>query len=161
MPRKITLPSPSGHNLRHRRTLCQCLQRVYRACRDGYRPLCLLFYRSASGPDAASGKDADRGCHTQAGGFDFLGYHFGRGKHWPRKKSLMKLKEQARGAALKKEPAGGTPGGTPALQCFRDFRRSVPCLNEGPPARCRRSMVPRPCCVVNVLLPLGGKIRCA
>ncbi len=34
---------------------------------------------------------------TQAGGFDFLGYHFERGKHWPRKKSLVKLKETVRG----------------------------------------------------------------
>lgn len=29
-------------------------------------------------------------------GFDFLGYHFERGKHWPRKKSLQKLKETIR-----------------------------------------------------------------
>jgi RNA-directed DNA polymerase len=33
---------------------------------------------------------------TQAGGFDFLGYHFERGERWPRKKSLMKLKETIR-----------------------------------------------------------------
>lgn len=30
------------------------------------------------------------------GGFDFLGYHFERGQRWPRKKSLMKLKERVR-----------------------------------------------------------------
>ena len=30
------------------------------------------------------------------GGFDFLGYHFERGLKWPRKKSLMKLKERLR-----------------------------------------------------------------
>jgi RNA-directed DNA polymerase len=30
------------------------------------------------------------------GGFDFLGYHFERGKRWPRKKSLQKLKERLR-----------------------------------------------------------------
>ena len=30
------------------------------------------------------------------GGFDFLGYHFERGMKWPRKKSLMKLKERVR-----------------------------------------------------------------
>lgn len=30
------------------------------------------------------------------GGFDFLGYHFERGLKWPRKKSLMKLKERVR-----------------------------------------------------------------
>jgi RNA-directed DNA polymerase len=31
-----------------------------------------------------------------AGGFDFLGYHFERGKKWPRSKSLKKLREQVR-----------------------------------------------------------------
>lgn len=30
------------------------------------------------------------------GGFDFLGYHFERGKKWPREKSLGKLKERVR-----------------------------------------------------------------
>jgi len=33
---------------------------------------------------------------AQPGGFDFLGYHFEQGKKWPRKKSLMKLKERVR-----------------------------------------------------------------
>lgn len=33
---------------------------------------------------------------TQPGGFDFLGYHFERGKHWPSKKSLRKHKETIR-----------------------------------------------------------------
>lgn len=33
---------------------------------------------------------------TQKGGFDFLGYHFERGMHWPRKKSLDKLRERIR-----------------------------------------------------------------
>ncbi len=33
---------------------------------------------------------------TQKGGFDFLGYHFERGYHWPRKKSLKKLKDKIR-----------------------------------------------------------------
>jgi len=33
---------------------------------------------------------------TQLGGFDFLGYHFERGKRWPRKKSLGKLKDRVR-----------------------------------------------------------------
>jgi RNA-directed DNA polymerase len=33
---------------------------------------------------------------TQPGGFDFLGYHFERGKRWPRKKSLRKLKDAIR-----------------------------------------------------------------
>ena len=32
----------------------------------------------------------------QRGGFDFLGYHFERGKKWPRKKSLDKLKDAIR-----------------------------------------------------------------
>ena len=30
------------------------------------------------------------------GGFDFLGYHFERGYHWPRRKSLRKLKDNLR-----------------------------------------------------------------
>jgi RNA-directed DNA polymerase len=30
------------------------------------------------------------------GGFDFLGYHFERGRKWPRQKSLMKLRERVR-----------------------------------------------------------------
>jgi RNA-directed DNA polymerase len=33
---------------------------------------------------------------TQRGGFEFLGYHFERGKKWPRKKSLNRLKEKLR-----------------------------------------------------------------
>lgn len=33
---------------------------------------------------------------TQRGGFDFLGFHFERGRHWPRAKSLTKLKETLR-----------------------------------------------------------------
>lgn len=33
---------------------------------------------------------------TQQGGFDFLGYHFERGKKWPRKKSLRKFKDTIR-----------------------------------------------------------------
>lgn len=32
----------------------------------------------------------------KGGGFDFLGYHFERGHHWPRKKSLQKFKERLR-----------------------------------------------------------------
>jgi len=32
----------------------------------------------------------------QCGGFDFLGYHFERGKKWPRQKSMDKLKEAIR-----------------------------------------------------------------
>ena len=33
---------------------------------------------------------------SQAGGFDFLGYHFERGYRWPRAKSLDKLKDKIR-----------------------------------------------------------------
>jgi RNA-directed DNA polymerase len=33
---------------------------------------------------------------SQAGGFDFLGYHFERGMRWPRQKSLAKFKEAIR-----------------------------------------------------------------
>ena len=33
---------------------------------------------------------------TQAGGFDFLGYHFERGYKWPRRKSLKKVKDSIR-----------------------------------------------------------------
>jgi RNA-directed DNA polymerase len=33
---------------------------------------------------------------TQAGGFDFLGYHFERGKKWPRTKSVLKVREAIR-----------------------------------------------------------------
>jgi len=33
---------------------------------------------------------------SQRGGFDFLGYHFERGKKWPRKKSQDKLKDAVR-----------------------------------------------------------------
>ena len=33
---------------------------------------------------------------SQRGGFDFLGYHFERGRKWPRKKSLDKLKDTIR-----------------------------------------------------------------
>jgi len=33
---------------------------------------------------------------TQAGGFDFLGYHFERGYRWPRRKSLRKFKDTIR-----------------------------------------------------------------
>jgi RNA-directed DNA polymerase len=33
---------------------------------------------------------------SQKGGFDFLGYHFERHKHWPRRKSLDKLKDSVR-----------------------------------------------------------------
>jgi len=38
---------------------------------------------------------------AQPGGFDFLGYHFERGMKWPRKKSLMKLRERVRAKTLR------------------------------------------------------------
>ena len=34
--------------------------------------------------------------HAWDDGFDFLGYHFERGRHWPRKKSLAKLRDAIR-----------------------------------------------------------------
>lgn len=34
--------------------------------------------------------------HAWDDGFDFLGYHFERGRHWPRKKSLEKLRDAVR-----------------------------------------------------------------
>jgi len=33
---------------------------------------------------------------TQSGGFEFLGYHFERGRHWPRSKSIKALKDRLR-----------------------------------------------------------------
>ena len=33
---------------------------------------------------------------TQPGGFDFLGYHFERGRKWPREKSLQKFRDTIR-----------------------------------------------------------------
>ena len=39
----------------------------------------------------------------QAGGFDFLGYHFERGMKWPRKRSLSKLKETIRAKTRRNE----------------------------------------------------------
>ena len=43
---------------------------------------------------------------SQKGGFEFLGYHFERGKKWPRKKSLDKLKDKIRSKT--KRTAGGS-----------------------------------------------------
>jgi RNA-directed DNA polymerase len=39
----------------------------------------------------------------EPGGFDFLGYHFERGRKWPRKKSLAKLKEALRAKTRRNE----------------------------------------------------------
>jgi len=47
------------------------------------------------GPDRASRKDANRGCHP-SWWFDFLGYHFEQGMKWPRRKSLTKFKDAIR-----------------------------------------------------------------
>ena len=38
---------------------------------------------------------------AQPGGFDFLGYHFEQGMKWPRKKSLIKLRERVRAKTLR------------------------------------------------------------
>ena len=53
---------------------------------------------------------------TQSGGFDFLGYHFERGKKWPRPKSVHKVREKIRirtrrnnGQSLEKTIAGINP----------------------------------------------------
>jgi RNA-directed DNA polymerase len=43
---------------------------------------------------------------AQAGGFDFLGYHFERGYRWPRRKSLDKLKEAIRQKTPRKRSGG-------------------------------------------------------
>jgi len=43
-------------------------------------------------PDKTRLTDASQ----KGGGFDFLGYHFERGHHWPRKKSLQKFKDTLR-----------------------------------------------------------------
>ena len=37
---------------------------------------------------------------TQPGGFDFLGYHFERGKRWPRRKAMDRLKDKVRQQTL-------------------------------------------------------------
>src|SRR5690606_21362854 len=38
---------------------------------------------------------------TQPGGFDFLGYHFERGKRWPRRKALDRFKDEVRQQTLR------------------------------------------------------------
>ena len=43
---------------------------------------------------------------AEAGGFDFLGYHFERGYRWPREKSLKKLKDTIRQKTPRKRPGG-------------------------------------------------------
>jgi RNA-directed DNA polymerase len=43
---------------------------------------------------------------AQAGGFDFLGYHFERGYRWPRQKSLEKFKETIRRKTPRLRPGG-------------------------------------------------------
>jgi RNA-directed DNA polymerase len=40
---------------------------------------------------------------TKRGGFDFLGYHFERGKRWPRQKSWKKLKDTIRAKTQRNE----------------------------------------------------------
>jgi RNA-directed DNA polymerase len=41
---------------------------------------------------------------SQKGGFDFLGYHFERGHHWPRQKSLDKFRETIREKTARLRP---------------------------------------------------------
>lgn len=43
---------------------------------------------------------------AEAGGFDFLGYHFERGYRWPREKSLKKFKETIRQKTPRLRPGG-------------------------------------------------------
>jgi RNA-directed DNA polymerase len=43
---------------------------------------------------------------SEAGGFDFLGYHFERGYRWPRQKSLDKFKETIRQKTPRLRPGG-------------------------------------------------------
>jgi RNA-directed DNA polymerase len=67
---------------------------------------------------------------SQAGGFDFLGYHFERGRKWPRRKSLNTLKDAIRakttrtnGQSLKRVIAEVTP----VLRgWFEYFKHSIP-----------------------------------
>jgi len=54
---------------------------------------------------------------TQPGGFDFLGYHFERGRCWPRKKSLDKLRRRIREL-------------TPRRTCGQSLERCIATLNE-------------------------------
>src|SRR5258708_1476486 len=46
--------------------------------------------------------------HAGTDGFDFLGYHFERGRRWPRKKSLDKLKDAIR-AKTRRNVGKGLP----------------------------------------------------
>lgn len=43
---------------------------------------------------------------SQKGGFDFLGYHFERGRRWPRQKSLKKFRETIREKTGRLRPGG-------------------------------------------------------
>jgi RNA-directed DNA polymerase len=63
---------------------------------DAHRALALVAaWTQAAGltlhPEKTRIVDAAR-----RGGFDFLGYHFERGHHWPRKKSVKKLRDTIR-----------------------------------------------------------------
>lgn len=55
---------------------------------------------------------------SQAGGFDFLGYHFERGHRWPRQKSLKKFKD-----ALRQKTRRLRPG--PMREIVTDANRSI------------------------------------
>lgn len=67
---------------------------------------------------------------NEPGGFDFLGYHFERGRRWPRRKSEQSLRERIR--PLTKRTSGVSLSSTieqinPILQgWFEYFKHSVP-----------------------------------
>jgi RNA-directed DNA polymerase len=79
--------------------LCRTAQEARRALRTVQR------WAASAGlalhPEKTSIVDA-----TQRGGFDFLGYHFERGYHWPSQRSIGKLKDAIR--AKTKRTNGGS-----------------------------------------------------
>jgi Reverse transcriptase (RNA-dependent DNA polymerase) len=62
---------------------------------------------------------------SQRGGFDFLGYHFERGKKWPRKKSLDKLKDAIRSKTQRNSGLITAPCGLPCLVACHPFMLSM------------------------------------
>jgi RNA-directed DNA polymerase len=55
---------------------------------------------------------------SQKGGFDFLGYHFERGRRWPRQKSRDKFRESIRPKTRRHDPR-------PMLQIIADVNRTL------------------------------------
>ena len=78
---------------------------------------------------------------SQAGGFDFLGYHFERGHRWPRQKSLDKFKEIIRQKTRRLRPGS-------MREIVQDINRTV----RGWMAYFKHS-------VVNIFAPLDCWIR--